>query len=94
MSYEVRGKFLKKGEIETFNTFSKRAIVAETLEQYPQKLELELHQDRVDILDVYELGQELIFSVDLRGREWTSPLGETKYFNTLVCWKVRKPESE
>jgi len=24
----------------------------------------------------------------LRGREWTSPQGEVKYFNTLDAWRV------
>jgi hypothetical protein len=24
----------------------------------------------------------------LRGREWTSPGGEVKYFNTLEAWKI------
>jgi hypothetical protein len=24
----------------------------------------------------------------LRGRSWTNPQGEVKYFNTIVVWKI------
>ena len=27
-------------------------------------------------------------SPNLRGREWTSPQGETKYFNSIQGWKI------
>ena len=27
---------------------------------------------------------------NLRGREWSNPQGEVKYFNTLDAWKIEK----
>jgi hypothetical protein len=27
-------------------------------------------------------------SFNLRGREWTSPTGDVKYFNTLEAWRI------
>jgi hypothetical protein len=33
-------------------------------------------------------GQEIELSFNLKGREWTSPAGDVKYFNTLQGWKI------
>ncbi|HEY1040372.1 MAG TPA: DUF3127 domain-containing protein, partial [Bacteroidia bacterium] len=32
-------------------------------------------------------------SFNLRGREWNSPQGETKYFNTIDAWRLEKAGS-
>ena len=29
---------------------------------------------------------------NIRGREWTSPQGEVKYFNSLDAWRVEKAQ--
>jgi hypothetical protein len=73
--------------------FAKREFVIETNEQYPQSILLELQQDRVDIIDSFTEGQEVECSLNLKGREWTNPQGETKYFNTIVCWKIQVPNT-
>ncbi len=74
-------------------TFSKREFVIETQEQYPQTIQLELHGDRVDIIESFTEGQEIECHINLRGRSWTNPQGEEKYFNTIVCWKIQIPNS-
>lgn len=74
-------------------TFSKREFVIETNEQYPQSIQLELHADRVDLIDSYTKGQEVECHINIRGRLWTSPQGEDKYFNTLICWKIQLPSA-
>ena len=74
-------------------TFSKREFVIETNEQYVQTIQLELHGDRVDIIDSFVEGQEVECHINLRGREWVNPQGETKYFNTIVCWKIQLPNT-
>jgi hypothetical protein len=74
-------------------TFSKREFVIETQENYPQSIQLELHADRVDIIDSFTEGQEVECHLNIRGRLWTSPQGEDKYFNTLVCWKIQLPSA-
>jgi hypothetical protein len=33
-------------------------------------------------------------SVNLRGREWVSPQGETKYFNDIQGWRVERLQTE
>ena len=74
-------------------TFSKREFVIETQEQYPQTIQLELHGDRVDIIESFTEGQEVECHINLRGRSWTNPQGEEKFFNTIVCWKIQLPNT-
>jgi hypothetical protein len=45
-------------------------------------------QDRCELLDPFEVGQDVEVFFDLRGREWTNPQGEVKYFNSLQAWKL------
>ena len=67
---------------------------------YPQPLQFELVQDRCELLDSFQKGQEVEVHFELRGREWTSPQGQVKYFNSLQAWKlvaeqeVAKPPSQ
>jgi len=70
--------------------FSKREFVIETKDQYPQLVIFQLTQDKCDYLDVYQLGNQVEVSFNLRGREWTSPAGEVKYFNTLEAWRLER----
>ena len=74
-------------------TFQKREFVIETTEQYPQTIQLELHGDRVDIIESFTEGQQVNVHINIRGREWVNPQGETKYFNTIVCWKIQLPNT-
>jgi hypothetical protein len=68
--------------------FSKREFVIETNDQYPQLVIFQLTQDKCNLLDAFKVGNKLEVSFNLRGREWTSPAGEVKYFNTLEAWKI------
>lgn len=70
--------------------FSKRTFVVETADQYPQSIEFQLTQDKCDYLDSYKVGDQVNVSLNIRGRKWDSPSGETKYFNTLEAWKIEK----
>jgi single-stranded DNA-binding protein len=74
-------------------TFQKREFVIETTEQYPQTIQLELHGDRVDIIESFTEGQQVNVHINLRGRSWTNPQGEEKFFNTIVCWKIQLPNT-
>ena len=87
---DVTGNIIKIGEIQTLgqNGFTKRELVIETKEQYPQKILIEFVKDKCELLNKYGEGQEVTVSVNLRGREWSSPQGEIKYFNTIQGWKI------
>ncbi|MBU3658983.1 MAG: DUF3127 domain-containing protein [Flavobacteriales bacterium] len=70
--------------------FSKREFVIETQDQYPQLVMFQATQDKCSLLDNVQLSSQVEVSFNLRGREWTSPAGEVKYFNTLEAWRIEK----
>lgn len=71
-------------------SFSKREIVVTTEEQYPQHILVEFTQDKCDLLDNYSEGENVKININLRGREWVNPQGETKYFNTIQGWRIER----
>ncbi len=87
---EVQGKVKMLGETQTFgsNGFRKREIVVTTDEQYPQHIMVEFIQDKCDLLNAFQVGQDVKISINLRGREWVNPQGETKYFNSIQGWRI------
>ena len=70
------------------NGFEKRDLVIVTEEQYPQTIIIQFTQQRCDLLDSLQVGQNVKVYINIRGREWTNPQGETKYFNTIEGWKI------
>lgn len=93
MSYQASGRLLKKFEVhQVSERFRKREFVIEIADgKYPQTVMFQLTGDRCDQLDKLEEGQPVEVEFALRGREWTSPKGEVKYFNTLDVWTVSAP---
>jgi hypothetical protein len=88
---EVKGKIKFIGSTQQVSEkFSKREIVVSTDEQYPQHISIEFNQDKCAILDKYSVGDNVEVGINLRGREWTNPQGETKYFNSVQGWNIKK----
>jgi hypothetical protein len=87
---ELQGKIKMIGETNTFgsNGFRKRELVITTEEQYPQHIMIEFVQDKTDLLNSYQEGQNVKVSINIRGREWVNPQGETKYFNSISGWRI------
>jgi hypothetical protein len=75
-------------EMQVSASFKKRELVVTTEEQYPQHILIEFAQDKCDLLNNLQVGQQVNVSINLRGREWVNPQGETKYFNSIQGWKV------
>ena len=92
---EVSGKIKKIDETKTYGTggFRKRELVVTTDEQYPQMLSIEFTQDKCELLDNYNVGEDVKVNINLRGREWINPEGEAKYFNSIQGWRIEKLES-
>jgi hypothetical protein len=85
---------IKKEEQVVSDKFRKREfVITDSSSQYPQHISFQLTQDRCNMLDSVQVGQTVTVSFDIDGREWTSPQGEIKYFNTLRAWQV-KADSE
>ena len=92
MSNQIKGILhLKHDTVQVGEKFSKREFVIRTTEDmYQQYLSLQLTNDKCGLLDGIELGSDVVVSYNLRGREWTNPQGEVKYFNTIEAWRVEK----
>lgn len=87
---EVTGRIKVIGITQEFgsNGFKKRELVVTTEEQYPQSIMVEFVQDKCAILDAYQVGALVKIGINLRGREWVNPQGETKYFNSIQGWRI------
>ena len=88
---ELTGKLLEVFEVQQVSgTFRKREFVVEYAEnpQYPEFVKFELIQDRTDLVNEFQPGQEVKVAFNLKGRKWTDPKGEVKYFNSLQAWRV------
>ena len=70
------------------NGFEKRDLVIVTEENYPQTIIIQFTQQRCDLLNNLQEGQNVKVYINIKGREWTNPQGETKYFNTIEGWKI------
>ena len=95
MSLQVKGKLKVKGSEQAISDrFRKREFVlTDDSSQYPQHISFQLTQDKCALLDAFNIGDEMTVSFNLRGREWTSPKGEVKYFNSLEAWRIEKGAS-
>lgn len=87
-------KILNGTQVLGDNGFRKREVVITTEEQYPQHILVEFIQDKCDLLDSFDVGQEVKIALNLRGREWVSPEGVTKYFNAIQGWRIELVNSE
>jgi hypothetical protein len=91
MGIEATGKLHAIFETKQVSErFTKREFVVEIADnpKYPQLVLFQLSGDRVSQLDRMRVGDAIRIEFSLRGREWRSPAGEVKYFNSLDVWKV------
>lgn len=75
----VSEKFKKRDVVLTFDNG-----------QYPVDRIHQLSQDKTSLIDGYAVGDVVNVEINYRGREWTSPQGEVKYFNTDEIWKMER----
>ena len=91
MSYQLTGKIKQVNEVKQVSeTFKVREFVV-TIDdggKYPQHVQLQVTNDKCDVLNTFAPGSEVTVSFNLRGREWTGKDGVVKFFNTLDAWRV------
>ena len=87
---EIQGKIKLIKEVQEISaTFKKRELIITTDEQYPQTLSVEFIQDKTDLLNNFEVNQNVKVGINLRGREWENPeTKELKYFNSIQGWRI------
>ena len=83
-------KFLNN-TVKVSEKFSKREfVVTDTSSMYTQDILFQATQDKCSLLDAVQVNEQVEVSFNLRGREWTNPQGEVKYFNSLEAWRIEK----
>lgn len=88
---ELQGTVKKLFDTQTFASgFQKREMILLTQEQYPQPISIEFLSDKISLLDNIKEGEEVKVGINIRGREWTSPQGEVRYFNSITAWRLEK----
>ncbi|MEM1002294.1 MAG: DUF3127 domain-containing protein [Bacteroidota bacterium] len=93
---DIKGRIIEISDTQQIsNTFKKREFVIEYTDnpQYPEFIKFELIQDKCDLLNNYKVGDELDVHFNLKGRKWTDPKGEVKYFNSLQAWRLEAASS-
>ncbi len=76
--------------------FKKREFVLEleAASRYPQLVIFQLTGDRCDSLDDFKVDDVVSVEFSLRGREWKSPKGDTRFFNSLEVWSIGRAGEE
>lgn len=88
--YEISGRIKVLLETQTFNSgFQKREFVVTTQEKYPQDVKLECVQDKVDMLNGLNEGDEINAKFNIRGNEY-----QGRYFVNLQAWDVKKAAAQ
>ncbi|MFO0688846.1 MAG: DUF3127 domain-containing protein [Myxococcota bacterium] len=93
MNMQVQGRIHAAFPAEQVTQrFKKREFVLEldAASRYPQLVLFQLTGDRCSALDDFKVGDEVQVEFSLRGREWKSPKGDTRYFNSLDVWTIAR----
>ncbi len=87
MAFEVTGKLHRVFPTEQKSaSFQAREFVLEVPDgNYPQLIKFQAVQERCNILDNYNEGDQIKVSFDLRGREWNG-----KYLTNLNAWRIER----
>ncbi len=97
----MTNRFEAAGEIRAImdtqqvtDTFRKREFALEIEDgRYPQTVKFQLVQDKTELLDDFEVGQQVRVHFNLRGREYTRKSdGATDYWTNLECWRIEKAD--
>lgn len=95
MSQTLKGKLIEIMDTHVVSDrFKKREFVVETYDnpQYPQTILLQLTQEKCNVLDSYVVGEDVEVYYNIQGRKVNGDNG-TKYYNSLVCWRLEKIQS-
>jgi hypothetical protein len=87
MNFEITGKLLEKFDVQQVSEkFKKREFVIERNENnFPEFIKFQLVQDKTDLIDVYNKGEEIKVHFNIRGNKW-----KESYFVNLQAWKIER----
>lgn len=94
-SFETQGTIHSMGETKEYgqNGFTKREFVILLSgegenRRYPNHVALELIKDKCELLDSYNVGDEIKVTFNLSGRLWAGNGQGEKCFTSLQCWRI------
>ena len=97
MAFELTGKLIEKFDTQEISEkFKKREFVIEFQDNpnlsFSESIKFQLTQDRCNLMDNYQIGQDLKVSFNLRGRKWEKD-GKASYFTNLEAWRIELASS-
>jgi hypothetical protein len=98
MSYELTGTLIEIFDTEQPTpTFRKREFVVELQEdrngrQFFDHIKFQVIQDKVDLLDQFQVKQEVKVHFDIKGKRWERE-GRVSYFTNLQAWRIEAADS-
>ncbi|MDY0102997.1 MAG: DUF3127 domain-containing protein [Lentimicrobium sp.] len=92
MAFELTGKLVEKFDTQNVSEkFKKREFVIEFRDNpnssFTEFIKFQLTQDRCNLIDNFQVGQDLKIWFNLRGRKWEKD-GNVSYFTNLEGWKM------
>jgi single-strand DNA-binding protein len=93
MQFELEGTLVEKFETQRVSEkFQKREFVVEQRENrsgydFQELIKFQLVQDKCDLINDFELGQNVSVSFNIRGRKWEKE-GKVNYFTNLEAWRI------
>ena len=91
---KVSGQIIHLGQLEILSDkFKKREFVIQTEGKFPQEIQLQVTQDKCDLLNNLKHGDIIDASINIRGRSWTSKEGVKKWFNSIEAWSINYKNS-
>ncbi len=94
MNFEITGSLiLKEDEVAISDRFKKREFVIEVPNERNSEwndfVKFQLTQDRCNLIDSFNEGDQLKVNFNIRGRKWEKD-GRVNYFSNLEAWRVEK----
>lgn len=86
---KISGQIIHIGQLEVMSEkFKKREFVIQTEGKFPQEIQVQVTQDRCDLLNNLKHGDIIDANINIRGRSWTSKEGVKKWFNSIEAWSI------
>ena len=87
---KITGRIKKVFPTEVFGGFEKRTFwLDDEAEKYPNTHSLELWKADTEMIDSYEVGDQVTCYIDIKGKFWEIADKEG-VINSLKCWNIEK----
>jgi hypothetical protein len=92
-SFELKGRLLSVGKpVEKGKMTIQEIVIEEYHQQYPQTIVFQLAKNQIEHASKWKIGAETEIKANVKGRKWTNPMGEDKYFNTIEAYFVKQEQ--